>query len=88
MPDIFDFFKENESKLEERPPQQLWDKLEQKLESDKRRKRRRNIRFLQLNAVALMLLVLLFAAALLWYFTRAHEKRSEVAPVFRVMSDE
>lgn len=69
MPDLFDFFKENESKLYERPPQQAWEKLELRLEKTRRR-RRRTIRFLQIGAVALALLLLLLAAGLVWYFVR------------------
>lgn len=67
MPDLFEFFKENESKLYERPPEQAWEKLERRLEKARRR-RRRKIRFLQLGAVAVVLLILLLAAGLVWYF--------------------
>jgi hypothetical protein len=69
MPDIFDFFKENESKLQEKPPEQVWLKLEKKLERS-RRPKRRALQFLQLGAVALVLLLLLFAAVMVWYFTK------------------
>ena len=69
MPDLFEFFKENESKLYERPPEQAWQKLARRLEK-RRRVRRRAIRFLQLGAVALALLLLLLAAGLVWYFVR------------------
>ncbi len=69
MPDIFDFFKNNESKLHEKPPEQVWQKLEKKLEKSRRRKRRK-LRFLQLDVVAVVLLVLLMAAGLVWYFSR------------------
>ena len=69
MPDLFDFFKENESKLHERPPEQVWQKLEKKLEKT-RRPRQRSIRFLQLGTVALALLLLILAAVLVWYFVR------------------
>ena len=67
MPDLFDFFKENESKLYERPPRQAWEKLETRLEK-RRRRQKRNIRFLQLGAVALSLMLLLLAAGLVWYY--------------------
>ncbi len=69
MPDLFDFFKENESKLYERPPEQAWEKLELRLEKVRRR-RRRTIRFLQIGVVALALLLLLLAAGLVWYFVQ------------------
>lgn len=69
MSDLFDFFKENESKLHERPSEQAWQKLEQKLKK-RRRPKRRGIRFLQLGMVALAILLLLFAAAMVWYFTK------------------
>lgn len=65
MPDIFDFFKENEEKLYERPSEQVWQKLEQKLER-KRRPRKRGIPFLQTWVVALIILLLLLAAFLVW----------------------
>ena len=69
MSDLFDFFKENESKLHERPPEQAWRKLEQKLKRN-RRPKRRGIRFLQLGVVALAILLLLLAAGLVWYFVQ------------------
>ena len=69
MSDLFDFFKENESKLHERPSEQTWQKLEEKLKKSRRAKRR-GIRFMQLGVVALAVLLLLFAAAMVWYFTR------------------
>ncbi|MBK6994335.1 MAG: hypothetical protein KA138_15515 [Saprospiraceae bacterium] len=69
MPDIFDFFKENEDKLHERPSEKVWQKLEQKLERT-RRPKRRGIRFLQLWVVALVILILIFAAVMVWHFTR------------------
>lgn len=68
MPDIFDFFKENEEKLHERPPEQLWQKLEQKLEHMPRPKRR-GIRFLQLWVIALILLILILASVLVLHYT-------------------
>ncbi|MBK8967460.1 MAG: hypothetical protein R3D58_05755 [Saprospiraceae bacterium] len=67
MPDLFDFFKENESKLYERPSEQAWKKLEERLEK-RRVRRQRKIRFLQLGAAALAILLLLLAAGLVWYF--------------------
>lgn len=73
MPDLFEFFKENESKLHERPPEQTWEKLEKRLEKRRRRSNRR-IRFLQLGVVVVALLLLLLAAGLLWYFVRQAEQ--------------
>ncbi|MCC7245498.1 MAG: hypothetical protein IT269_07460 [Saprospiraceae bacterium] len=67
MPDLFEFFKENESKLQERPPEKLWQQLEQQLDR-KRRPRRRGIRFLHLGQTALVLLILIFIAIMVWYF--------------------
>jgi fatty acid desaturase len=67
MSDLFDFFKENESKLHEAPPARAWDKIEARLER-KRRTRRRGIRFLQLGVVALALLLVTFVAWAVWYF--------------------
>lgn len=69
MSDLFDFFKKNESKLHERPPEQAWQKLEQKLNKN-RRPKRRGIRFLQIGVVALIILLLLLAAALVWHYSR------------------
>ncbi len=69
MSDLFNFFKENESKLHERPPEQVWQKLEKRLEPT-RRKRRRGIKFLQLGLVGLILLILIFAAFMVWYYVR------------------
>lgn len=67
MPDLFDFFKENESKLHERPPEKVWNKLEAKLDR-RRRSRRRGIQFVQTGAIMLALFLLLLAAVLVWYF--------------------
>ena len=67
MPYIFDFFKENENKLHERPAEKVWQKLEQKLDKS-RRPKRRGIRFLQPVTVALMIFLLLMTAVLVWYF--------------------
>ena len=69
MPDIVDFFKENEEKLHERPSEQVWQKLEQQLHRTRRRKRR-GIRFLQMGMVALLILLLIFVAVIVWYFVR------------------
>ena len=69
MPDLFDFFKKNESQLHERPPQQAWQKLEKRLDKSRKRKQR-GIRFMQLGTVALILLLLLFVAAMVWYFVK------------------
>jgi len=69
MPDLFDLFKESESQLTERPSEQAWQKLEKKLEKSRRRKRR-GIRFLQLGLVALVLMLLLLAAGMVWWFVR------------------
>lgn len=70
MSDFFEFFKENESKLYERPSEQAWKRLEARLEK-RRQRRRRTIRFLQLGAVALAILLLLLAAGLVLHFVRA-----------------
>ncbi|MCC6413818.1 MAG: hypothetical protein IT270_19370 [Saprospiraceae bacterium] len=67
MPDLFDFFKENESKLHEKPPEKVWNKLEAKLDK-KRRPRRSGIRFVQTTVVLLAIFLLLLAAVLVWYF--------------------
>lgn len=69
MPDLFDFFKENESKLHERPSEEVWQKLEKKLEKN-RRPKRRGIQFMQLSVIVLMLLLLILAAVMVWYFSK------------------
>ena len=61
--DLFEFFKEHESKLHERPSEQAWKKLEGRLERRRVRKRRM-IRFLQLGAVVAALVLLLLTAGL------------------------
>jgi hypothetical protein len=69
--DLFEFFKENESKLQEKPPEQVWQRLEQKLKKARRRRiLRRDIRFLNTGTAALVLLFLLLTAILVWYFVR------------------
>ncbi len=69
MPDLFDFFKENESKLHERPPEKVWDKLEARLDK-KRRPKRRGIHFVQIGVVLLAIFLLLLSATAVWYFVR------------------
>lgn len=69
MPDLFDFFKDKESELHELPSEQVWKKLEMRLEKRKRRARR-GIRFLQMGSVALAILLLLLAAVMVWYYAR------------------
>ena len=69
MPDLSDFFKENEDKLQEQPSEQVWQKLEKKLERTHRPKRR-GIQFLQLWVVVLLLLILILAAVMVWHYTR------------------
>lgn len=71
MPDLFDFFKQQESKLHERPSEQVWQKLEGRLKKT-RRSRRRGIRFLQLGAVALIILLLILAAAMVWHYAKTN----------------
>lgn len=73
MPDLFEFFKDNESKLYERPSEQAWQKLQERLEA-RRRRRRRRIRFLQTGLVVITILLLLLAAGLVWYITHTHGK--------------
>lgn len=65
MSDLFEFFKENESKLHETPPSQAWSKLEARLER-KRRQTRRGIRFLQLGIIVVVVLLLIMIAFLVW----------------------
>lgn len=69
MPDLFDFFKENESKLHERPSEEVWQKLEKKLEKT-RRPKRRGIQFMQQSVVVIILLLLIMAAVMVWYFSK------------------
>ena len=69
MSDLFEFFKENERKLHEKPPEKVWQKLELKLNKQQRRKRRERL-FLQIGTVALALLILLFAAISVWFFVK------------------
>jgi uncharacterized membrane protein YukC len=65
MSDLFEFFKENESKLYETPSSQAWSKLEARLER-KRRQTRRGIRFLQLGIIVVVVLLLIMIAFLVW----------------------
>jgi type VI protein secretion system component VasF len=69
MPDLFDFFKQNEDNIQEKPSEQAWQKLEQKLERN-RRPKRRGIRFMQTWVVVLMLLILILAAMMVWHYAR------------------
>jgi hypothetical protein len=71
MADIFEFFQKNEQKLHEKPPEQVWQKLEQKLEHSPRPKRRRGIQFLQIWVVVLIFLILILASVLVWHYTRS-----------------
>ena len=81
MPDLFELFKKSESKLHEPPPDRLWKQLEMRLEqSRKQRRKRPEIRFLQLGAVALILLILILAAVLLWHFAKRDAQSRSVSP--------
>ena len=71
MSDPFDFFKEQEAKLLEKPSEQVWKKLEKRLDQLPRRpKVRRRRPDVRLGLVALVLLVLLFSAVVVWWFAR------------------
>ena len=65
MPDLFDFFRENESKLHELPSEQTWSKLEGRLD---RRRQKRGIRFLRMTTILVLLVVLLLALILTLFF--------------------
>lgn len=67
MPDIFDFFRENESKLQEKPPERVWRQLEKRLQT-KRASHRTRIPFLRLSTLAAIAVALLLAALLVWFF--------------------
>lgn len=62
------------------PAPDLWQKLERRLEEKRGKKRRRGIRFLQTQTVAVALFLLLLAALLGWFFIRKLEKKSENQP--------
>ena len=66
--DLFEFFQDNESKLHERPSEQVWLKLERRLE--RKRRRRRNRLFMQLGAVGVALLILLLAGWAVVHFAK------------------
>lgn len=84
MPDIFDFFKENESKLHEAPPDRLWQQLEKRLEQNRKQRRKRpEIRFLQLAVVALVLLILILTAVVVWHFVKREAQSRVVTPAER-----
>jgi ferric-dicitrate binding protein FerR (iron transport regulator) len=71
MSDPFDFFKEQEAKLLEKPSEQVWKKLEKRLDQLPRRpKVRRRRPDVRLGMVALVLLVLLFSAIMVWWFVQ------------------
>jgi hypothetical protein len=70
MSDLFDFFKQNESKLHEKPPERVWQKLEQQLKEKRPRPKRHGIPFLQLGTVALIITILIFIGLVVWYFVK------------------
>ena len=86
MPDLFDLFKDNESQQHERPSEQVWQKLEKRLDKS-RRPKRRAIRFMQLWVVGLIVLLLLFVAAMVWYFSGKNGARGEVVPALHSAID-
>jgi cytoskeletal protein RodZ len=69
MSDLFDFFKDNEPKLHERPSEKVWQKLEKQLNKAQRPKRH-GIRFLQLELVSIVLLILIASALIVWFFVQ------------------
>ncbi|MEO0005999.1 MAG: hypothetical protein RJA20_195 [Bacteroidota bacterium] len=68
MSDLFDFFRENEAGLHERPSEEVWKQLEQRLDKS-RRARRRGIHFLQPAVIAVIIMILLLAAVLVWHYS-------------------
>ncbi len=68
MSDWFDFFREKDSGLHELPPDRVWKQLEQRLDRHVRPKRK-GLRFLQPEVVAIILLVLMLAAVLVWHYS-------------------
>ena len=81
MPDLFELFKKSESELHEPPPDRLWKQLEKRLEQNRKQRRKRpGIRFLQLGVVALILLILILAAVLLWHYVKRDGQSGVVSP--------
>jgi len=66
MSDLFDFFRENASKLQEQPADKVWKRLERRLI---RRRRRAKLIF-PIWIAAMSLGLLLMAAFLVYYFLR------------------
>ena len=65
--DIFDLFRENEHKLEERPPLHTWRRLEQRLHQHRRRNRLSHYRSLTMVAAVLVLAVFVALLSSLLY---------------------
>lgn len=62
------------------PAPDLWQKLECRLDEKRGKKRRRGIRFLQTQTVAIALFLLLLAALFGWFFVKKMETRPENQP--------
>lgn len=58
------------------PAPDLWQKLESRLDEKRGKKRRRGIRFLQTQNVAVALFLLLLIAVLGWFFVKKMERKS------------
>ncbi|MEM1322296.1 MAG: hypothetical protein AAGG75_18685 [Bacteroidota bacterium] len=78
--DIFDLFRDNSHKLEERPSSQAWRKLEQRLEERHRRRRPFFFRPLSMAAAVAMLVVLVSLISLL----SPQESNKELAKADRI----
>ena len=72
--DIFDLFRDNSHKLEERPSSQAWRKLEQRLEERHRRRRPFFFRPISMAAAIAMLVVLVSLISLLSPFENPNKE--------------
>jgi hypothetical protein len=72
--DIFDLLREESEKLTETPPTEVWQRLEKRLKTTPKRKRKRHPMELQLIGVIIAVLLLSVIGVVSWYITFQHQE--------------
>ncbi len=72
--DIFDLLREESEKLTETPPTEAWQRLEKRLKTTPKRKRKRRPMELQLIGVIIAVLLLSVIGVVSWYITFQHQE--------------
>jgi hypothetical protein len=72
--DIFDLLRESSDNLTEQPSAEAWTRLERKLKTTRKTKRKRRPMLLQITVVTGIILLLFTVAMASWYITHQHQQ--------------